>query len=92
MYSCDVTSFSLKTKNISNQGKYRGLFISGHGLSAQPYLKQPWELTNLSVMIGTSSGQADIALYFICTMQQNVASKAEPVNPAKINKMGSNQP
>jgi len=38
-------------------------------------------------MIGTSSGQADIALYFICTMQQKVASKAEPVNPAKINKI-----
>jgi len=38
-------------------------------------------------MIGTSLGQVDTALYFICTMQQKVASKAEPVNPAKINKI-----
>ncbi len=35
-YSCDVsdvTSFSSETHNIGNQGKWRGLFISGHGLS-----------------------------------------------------------
>ncbi len=42
LYSCDVTSFSSETQNIRNQGKKRGLFISGHGLSAQPYLKHPW--------------------------------------------------
>ncbi len=42
MYSCDVTSFSSETQNISNQGKERGHFISGHGLNVQPYLKQPW--------------------------------------------------
>jgi hypothetical protein len=42
LYSCDVTSFSSETQNIMNQGKKIGLFISGHGLSAQPYLKQPW--------------------------------------------------
>ena len=41
LYSCDVTSFSSETQNISNQGKKRGLFISGYALSAQPYLKQP---------------------------------------------------
>ncbi len=41
MFSCDVTSFSSEIQNMNNQGKQRGLFISGHGLSAQPYLKQP---------------------------------------------------
>ncbi len=41
LYSCDVTSFSSETQNKNNQGKYRGLFISRHRLSAQPYLKQP---------------------------------------------------
>jgi hypothetical protein len=41
LYSCNGTSFSSETENISNQGKQRGLFISGHGLSPQPYLKQP---------------------------------------------------
>jgi hypothetical protein len=44
LYSCDVTSFSPETQNKNNQGKQRGLFISGHGLSAQPRLKQPWFL------------------------------------------------
>ncbi len=39
MYSCDVTTFSSETQN---QGKVRVLFIGGHGLSAQPYLEQPW--------------------------------------------------
>ncbi len=41
MYSCDVTIFHQKLKN-SNQGNQRRLLFSGHGLSAQPYLKQPW--------------------------------------------------
>ena len=48
MYSCDVTSLSSETPNISNQGKQAGLFISGHGLSAQPYLKHPWGLLDLN--------------------------------------------
>jgi hypothetical protein len=39
--SCDVTSFSSETQNENNQGKKRGLFISRHVQSAQPYLKQP---------------------------------------------------
>ncbi len=29
-------------QNKNNQDKQRGLFICEHGLSAQPYLKQPW--------------------------------------------------
>ncbi len=33
--------FLSETQNKNNQGKKRGLFISGPGLSAQPYLKQP---------------------------------------------------
>ncbi len=49
MYSCDVTRFSSETQNISNQGKLRGLSISGHGLSAQPHLKQPCEWSTFSV-------------------------------------------
>ncbi len=40
MYGCDITSFSSDTQNINNQGNQRG-----YGLSAQPYLKQPWEIT-----------------------------------------------
>ncbi len=36
--------FPSETQNISKQGKQRGLFISEHGLSAQPYLKQHWEV------------------------------------------------
>jgi len=38
--------FHQKLKIISNQGKHRGLFISGYGLNAQPFLKQPWVGSN----------------------------------------------
>ncbi len=31
----------IKNFKKNNQGKNRGLLFSGHGLSAQPYIKQP---------------------------------------------------
>ncbi len=46
--------FLSETQNISNQGKFRGLFIGQHGLSAQPYLKQPCNhgTINLECLMG----------------------------------------
>ncbi len=35
--------FIKNTQNKRNQGKQISLFFSGHGVKAQPYLKQPWK-------------------------------------------------
>jgi hypothetical protein len=54
LYNCDVPSYSSETQNKNNQGKSRGLLISGHLLSTQPILK--------TTLGSTKNYQQDIAL------------------------------
>ncbi len=57
LYNCDVASYSSETQNKNNQGKSRGLLISGHGLSTQPILK--------TTLGGTKNNHQVIALLLL---------------------------
>ncbi len=86
MYSCDVTSFSSATQNINNQGKQRGLFISVHGLRAQPYLKQPCVQIIFVIKEGESSGALKGRLPLLCAYKYKTRMR---MNSRKKNNLAS---